>query len=269
MEEVFSKRLGISVENKEISFRYNVTDDLRYYVLVLMKEQGIRLNKIRAIVCKTVKKAPDPNQFSENDFMESEIQSHIMNCPWFRIYDIIENFAKELPKDKILGFENEINDYFCENGIGWKMENGVLLARGDDAFEYAIDSLKDILSEKQQTTKSEIEMAIQCLSIREKPDVTGSIQHSMAALECLSRHITNSKLTLGKLLDKYPNTFPAPLNEIADKLYGFASNKGRHLLEGKEPTFEEAQLIVHLSAALCGYLGDKLKNCEEAERKIW
>jgi hypothetical protein len=29
---------------------------------------------------------------------------------------------------------------------------------------------------------------------------------------------------------------------------------GRHLREGREPTFEEAELIITISAALCSYL---------------
>lgn len=263
MGDVFSKRLNIPINNKEIVIRYNVTDDLRNYVYILMKDQGIRLNRIRTIVCKTIKRAPDSNQFSENDYMESEIVSHMMSCPWFRIYDIIENFAKELPKDKLPSFESEINDYFCENGIGWKLENGILLLRGDDAFEYAVESVKNVLGEEVQTTKSEMDKAIQCLSIRENPDLTGAVQHSMAALECLSRYETGCKLTLGKLLDKYPTLFPAPLNSVADQLFGYASNNGRHLLEGKEPAFDEAQLIVHITAALCTYLGVKLQVTKE------
>ena len=266
MDDIFSKRLKIPVNNKEITIRYNVTDDMRSYLYLVMKDQGIRLNQIRSIVCKTIKKAPDPDQYTENDFMESEIKEHIMSCPWNRIYDIIENFVKELPKEKRVSFENEINDYFYENGIGWKLENGILLSRGDDAFEYAIDSVQNVLGENEQTTKSEIEKAIFCLSIREKPDLTGAVQHSMAALECLARYITGcTNETLSEVINKHPKLLPAPLGESVKKIYGFASNNGRHLLEGKEPAFEEVQLIVHMSAALCGYLGNKIHQIEERD----
>ena len=263
MEDIFSKRLNISIGNKGIIIRYGVTDDMRSYVYLLMKNQGIGLKHIRDIVCRSIKRAPDPNQYTENDYMDYEIREYFMSCHWFRIYDIIENFAKELPKEKRSSFESEINDYFCENGIGWKLIDGILLLRGDDAFEYAVESAKIVLGEEVQTSKSEIDKAIQCLSIRENPDLTGAVQHSMAALECLSRYATGCKLTLGKLLDKYPTLFPAPLNSVADQLFGYASNNGRHLLEGKEPAFNETQLIVHISAALCTYLGKKLQETKD------
>ena len=37
----------------------------------------------------------------------------------------------------------------------------------------------------------------------------------------------------------------------------FASEQGRHLKEGGEPNYEEAELVVHLSASLCAYLAKK------------
>ena len=258
MEELFSKRFNIPIENKEIVIRFNVTEDMRVYVYLLMKNQGIGLKKIREIVCRTIKRAPDLSQYTENDYMDYEIQEYIRSCPWNRIYDIIENFSQELPKDKQPSFENEINDYFFENGIGWKLEKSMLVSRGDDAFEYAVASAKNVLGENGHTTKSEMEKAITCLSIREKPDLTGAVQHSMAALECLSRHITGGKETLGELIKKNPNILPKALGEGIRKIYGFASENGRHLKEGKEPAYEEVVLIVHLSAALCTYLGNKL-----------
>ena len=266
MGELFSKRFNIPIENKEIVIRYEVTDDMRSYVYLIMKNQGIGLKKIREIVCRTIKRAPDQNQYTENDYMDYEIQKYFMSCPWNRIYDIIENFSRELPKTKLPSFENDINDYFYENGIGWKLENCELLSRGDDAFEYAVQSLGGVLGDDKQTTKSEIVKAIKCLSIREEPDLTGAVQHSMAALECLSRHITGGKETLGELIKKNPHFLPPALGEGIRKLYGFASNNGRHLLEGKEPEFGETELIVHLSAALCTYLGNKLsKRNDEIE----
>ena len=40
-------------------------------------------------------------------------------------------------------------------------------------------------------------------------------------------------------------------------LFGFASEQGRHLTEGGAPDYEEAELVVHLSASLCTYLTKK------------
>jgi hypothetical protein len=42
-----------------------------------------------------------------------------------------------------------------------------------------------------------------------------------------------------------------------EKIWGFASEQGRHLREGKEPTQEETELAVHVAAAVATYLAKK------------
>ena len=37
-------------------------------------------------------------------------------------------------------------------------------------------------------------------------------------------------------------------------MWGYISDKGRHVREGNEPTFEEAELIVTVASAVCIYL---------------
>ena len=77
----------------------------------------------------------------------------------------------------------------------------------------------------------------------------------MAALECTARDLTGDKnATLGKIIDRNPDLFPKPLDQAVDKLWGYASENGRHLREDGAPGFAEAELIVNTSAALCGYL---------------
>jgi hypothetical protein len=99
---------------------------------------------------------------------------------------------------------------------------------------------------------------LQDLSRRPTPDLTGSIQHSLAALECVSREVVgNKKATLGELINKNPNIVPPPLNDVISKIWGYSSEQGRHLREGRDPQYDEAELMVHLSATLCTYLSKK------------
>ena len=96
------------------------------------------------------------------------------------------------------------------------------------------------------------------MSKRPNPDITGSVQHSVAALECLCREISgDEKATLGKLINDNPDIVPRPLNNVVKEIFGFASEQGRHLKEGCAPNYEEAELIVYLSASLCTYLTKK------------
>lgn len=77
----------------------------------------------------------------------------------------------------------------------------------------------------------------------------------MASLECVVRDISGDhKATLGELLKRYPDMVPSPLNVALEKLWGFASEYGRHVREGRNPEFTEAQLVVGVSAAVIAYL---------------
>lgn len=67
------------------------------------------------------------------------------------------------------------------------------------------------------------------------------------------------KATLGAIIKKHPALLPSPLDVAADKLWGFASEQGRHLREGREPGREEAELAVHVAAAVATYLSKKFQ----------
>lgn len=113
----------------------------------------------------------------------------------------------------------------------------------------------------KKTAGRELHEALSDLSRRPQPDLTGAIQHAMAALECIARDACgDAKATLGEIMKKYPELIPSPLNEAISKIWGYASEMGRHLREGREPSREEAELIVGLSATCATYLANKLTN---------
>ena len=254
----FTERLGIDVPESPITIRNDAPSAFRNYLFQLMQKYEHSLKKIRSYVCLVTKEAEDPGNWAENDFMKSEIQSIIDYCPWYRVYDIIEYFYEKLLANK-QEFEKDINDYFVEKGIGWKLTNGIIETRGDGVFEQKIVEVTDILDKaKLNTSRNEIFEALKDLSTRPNPDITGSIQHSVAALECLCREITGDKqATLGKLIHNNPDIVPKPLNNVIKEIFGFASEQGRHLREGSIPNYEEAELVVYLSASLCTYITKK------------
>ena len=89
-QEIFSKRIGIRPVTADIVVRNDAPIELRRFLHLIMKEYMRSLKKIRDVVCKTINEAPDPNNWRENDFMDSEIQCLLDSCKWYRIYDIIE-----------------------------------------------------------------------------------------------------------------------------------------------------------------------------------
>ncbi|WP_156822068.1 hypothetical protein [Azoarcus sp. KH32C] len=88
--------------------------------------------------------------------------------------------------------------------------------------------------------------------------MTGAIQHSLAALECVARDVTgDQRSTLGTILQRNSAIVPPPLDHALEKLWGFASEQGRHLREGRVPGYEEAEVAVQVAAAVARYLSKK------------
>jgi hypothetical protein len=139
--------------------------------------------------------------------------------------------------------------------------NGEIQVRGDEAFEATLGAVGEALADADLATASnEIHQAIRDLSGRPAPDITGAIQHAAAALECVARQATgDQQATLGKIMKDYPDLLPPPLNRAVAQIYGYTSERGRHLQEGQEPEFVEAELVVGLSASLATYLAKRLQ----------
>lgn len=77
----------------------------------------------------------------------------------------------------------------------------------------------------------------------------------MASLECVAREVTGDvKANLGDILKRHNTIIPPPLDQAVAKAWGYASENGRHIREGREPSFNEAELIVGLCASLGNYL---------------
>ena len=100
--------------------------------------------------------------------------------------------------------------------------------------------------------------------------MTGKIQHCMAALEATARTLSNEpKATLGEIISRYATdlAIPPPLDDAVQKIWGYASEKGRHLREGRTPRREEAQLLLGMSATLIGYLLDVQSRVKKPQAK--
>ncbi|SFF54761.1 hypothetical protein SAMN05216283_1094 [Sunxiuqinia elliptica] len=260
-KETFSKRQGLfSIEEKEITVREDAPIGLRGFLRMAFYGLNKKPSDLRAITTRVLKIPPDNNNWSEYPNIDDEVGQHLDYCEWYLVYDIIETIIQKLnPQDKAT-FTNEINEYFITNGIGWKIVNDQIETRGDDVFEIAVKTVEAVLEIAElQTAKIEIREALNDLSRRPTPDLTGAIQHSLACLECVTREFTgDKKSTLGDLMKKFPGAIPPPLDQAVTKIWGFTSEQGRHLREGKAPEYLEVELVVEVTSAISTYLGKKL-----------
>jgi len=251
----FSTRHGFrEINEAEITVRYDAPHELRGVIVDLAYESGLRPKTLRTLVCRVLRKRPDSNNWSEYPNVDEENRQLIDSAEWYRVYDLIEAIAEQAHDPH--KFESELNIYFIEEGIGWKLSNCELEARNPEVLEQTIRSATITLQGAgNQTARGELHEALVDLSRRPEADITGSIQHSMAALECVARDVADDhKATLGELLKRHPDLIPPPLNQSIEKLWGFASEYGRHIREGREPEFSEAQLVVGVCAAAVTYL---------------
>lgn len=261
MSERFSKRYGYHQPNGiEICVRQDAPYELRGVVVQLAYECGFRPSSLRTLLCRVLRKRPDPNNWSEYPNIDYEVHQLIDNCEWYRVYDVIECIAERMRETPYshedAKFENELNDYFLENGIGWRLNDGRIEVRGSETFEQTVHTAEGQLeSSGLNTARNELREALRDLSRRPERDITGTIQHSMAALECVAREVCgDEKANLGDIMKRYRHIVPRPLDEAVSKAWGYASENARHIREGREPTFEEAELMLGVVSAITTYL---------------
>jgi hypothetical protein len=270
----FSKRNGYAVsEEVEITVREDAPNGLRNFIIDVAEDDcGLNPSDLRQIICRILKESPNPNNWSDYPNVDNEIRELIARCKWYKVYDIIEKLYLSLYENekrqykiaikKADTFQNEINDYFLEKGIGWKLVDGQIEMRGTEPFEKIMKSAHEQLESTEQysTASKELHEAIIDLSRRPSADTTGAIQHAIASLECVAREITGERtLTLGKIMERKKITIPRPLDSAIEKAWGYASEHGRHLQEGRNPGFEEAELIVGICSSVGNYLVKKSK----------
>jgi hypothetical protein len=264
----FSERHGYQPEDAEITVRLDAPNELRGVIVDLAYESGLTPHKMRSLVCRVLRTRENPDNWSPFPNVDYEVRGHLDSCQWYEVYDIVEAIYEKLaesPTDKHGGqeasyFEGEVNMYFRRRGIGWQLTEGLLETRGSEAFEHALSEARTELAMSGRTTAAnEIHQAISDLSRRPRPDVTGAIQHALAALECVARDVSgDERATLGAILSRKPGLIPSPVDQAVEKLWGFASEQGRHLREGREPSYEEAELAVQVAAAVSRYLSKKV-----------
>ncbi|GAA2884575.1 hypothetical protein GGQ99_005097 [Aminobacter niigataensis] len=257
MSRYFSDRHGFGSAEVPITVREDAPPALRYALAELARRVGLAPSSIRSVVCSVLFETPDTNNWSEYPNIWEEVLRLIDTCEWYKVYDIAETIWRglEYRYDEQQLFEAELNRFFCEKGIGWELKSPMgIVFRGDANFtnstKRAVEAFEDT---GRLTAAAEIREALKDISRRPVPDRTGAIQHAMAAVECAARDLTGEpNLTLGRLIPRL--NVPRPLDTALEKLWGYASENGRHLKEGAEDSTAEAELVVSVACAVSVFL---------------
>ena len=221
----FSERNNLRTTNIPIVIRNDAQDDFRMWLIGLAKQIGLPIDTIRRIVCQKTYQAEDPNNWSPNEYMENETKEKLINAAWYYVYDVAEVFYISISSPtKKQEYASELNTYFQTNG-------------------YFNDE----------------KLALDDLSKRPTADTTGAVHHAMAAVECLCRDKFNAQSqTLGAIIQRNRSAFVRPIDDILEKLWGFASNHARHVQTGGAASEEDAELVLNLCSSLITYLSKTL-----------
>ena len=86
-------------------------------------------------------------------------------------------------------------------------------------------------------------------------NLTGSVWHSMAALEGIASAVTGSNPKIGKILKISKSILPTKFDVTVTKLWGFASERVRHFRKGTPRVDQaEAKLVFSIACATCTFL---------------
>jgi hypothetical protein len=266
-EQSFSKRHGFS-RAKDITIQEDAPATLRSFVLQTVSYLGWGPVPVLQVVCQALRVRPSGGTKLLLR-AQAEAQGLIDECPWFKVYDIIEALHARLARsdedrggnDAVI-FADEINEFFVEEGIGWQLVDGHILMRGTEAFEAVVTAaMHELEASERPTAAKHLHEALQDLSRRPQADLPGAAYHAMGSLECVARDLTGDPkaTTLGAILKGHPGLLPKPLDTALSQVWGYASNEARHVSEGREISREEAELLFGLSAVVSTYLLRKPK----------
>jgi hypothetical protein len=249
---------------KEITVREGAPPNLRYFVLETARGMDWKPSSLLAVLSLALRVTPS-NSNHEYQIWE-EVQSLMYGCEWFKVYDFIEalhaRFLKsdfEYDRNNASRLTDALNEFFLEEGIGWQLVSGEIIARGNEAFEGTVGTAVTVLEDDQKPTAAgHLRFAISALSARPRANTSGAVAHATNAVECVLGEITGATMTLGEYLNKTPGLFHPALKKGLHGIYGYASDEGaRHGKEGTEPTIEEAEFAVATCAAVCTLLTKK------------
>lgn len=271
----FSKRYGY-LALSEIVFRDDLSDEIRQPIIdilrrfaptAFLRERIERLFNPYGLDPLPQRSAPIPLSQEENQPDFIEVKGVLLACEWFRLYDLIEDIFQQLKfhdeelaeieeEPRAYPFQRAVNEYFVHAGIGWQIVEGQVVTRGAEAFESAVTSATAALNQSNRPTAARhVHDALRALSRRPTADCAGAIYHAMGALECIARDLAGDhKATLGEILKRRPDLLPKPLDTALSQIWGYASNEARHVVEGRDPSRQEAELVVGLAAVVATYL---------------
>jgi hypothetical protein len=192
----FSQRYGY-IERPTVSpsdlIREDAPEGVRVGFLELFKER-LGPGNLREIVCRVLRKRPDPNSWSVYPNIWEEVQELVHEAPWPMFYDVVEAVVESYSGTERKSVADQLNELSTEEQLAWHIVNApVVLRTGDVTDEivaYAEEGLED---SGRSTALTELQKAVQALSRRPQPDTRDAVRWALGAMEAVARDITGDR----------------------------------------------------------------------------
>jgi HEAT repeat protein len=249
MAETFSKRYGLVKPSARL-VRDDAPKELRRALPAVFQRQRYGAEFVGKSICHLKRLIPETQLGYDPAW--NVVQLLMDRLQWNEVYDLVELLCPYPEESQYSSFTADVNELFEEQGIGWKLVDGLVFERGDETHERLVQEAVEALTKTGlPTATKELKEALAALSQRPEPDTRGAVIRAIGAVEALARDVTkNPNATLGALA----NQLPSPLNQVVGKLWGYVSEQGRHVREGQSIGLREAYLVVNLCATFVSHL---------------
>lgn len=249
----FSQRHGLETPGASTVARKSVPRELRGLLLSHLTHHmsGTAASFVGEVL-------GSPPRAHDTKRMNEEMYRLTYRCKWYQVFDVIEALYR-CQKDK-KRFQDWINRELLRYGLKcWRMKRGKIEPEIPGELQDKVQDASNTLDQAGLLSiKGRLDLARRALSVRPDPDTKGAISHATAALEGLVCEVLSSCGTLGDLVKRLD--IPQPLVSAIEKLWGYASQYGRHENPNRAPTLEDARLVLGLCALFISYLPEKYKD---------
>ena len=253
-EQSFSRRAGLRKE--QVLVFDEAPEHLRYGLREVLHELGYESpGGQRTILCKALRVAPDPSNWSDYPNIESEVVGLVMKEPWYEFFDALERLPKFLEWNEKGDYHDSMNALFSETGVGYRFQSGKIIREGTEEFDSAIVEARGALQDARfAEARRQFERGLEFRSAR-PPDWANAIKEAVNSVEGILQVIYGRPgIALTTVVkEELPSSLPSNIAALFKSLYGQGSGTegARHAaIGGNEPTAARAELALHLAAAL-------------------
>ncbi len=199
------------------------------------------------------------------EYCLSAIKEIIISADWYRVYDFIELFIRELMRSEAKDVDSIVdlyNQIFTQEKASYRLFGNEIVQITNEQEIKEIEEVLEISKGRFKGVHTHFESSLKLLSDRKNPNYRKSIDESILAVESICQIICNDKnATLGKALSKIEREgtiqISGVLKEAYSKIYGYASSSDgiRHALSD-EPNiyYEDAKYMLVACTSFVNYL---------------